>query len=81
VTAVLSLLFCGCAARKNVGSPGSVHGELVVDRACMESVSLTDATECRMKLDEKTLHCTGLKLVKYPKCERLEVNPKQKEVK
>lgn len=73
VLIALTLLLSGCAARKPVAA------EVVVTRECMDSVELTDKTECRGPSGE-TLHCKGLLLNKKVGCGPvLEVNKEKKQ--
>lgn len=53
----------------------AAHMEVVIPRACIEKISLTDVTECRYvegEIDDHgniVTHCTPIKLDKFRGCE------------
>jgi hypothetical protein len=56
-----------------------VRQEIVVRRACLEDVKLTEDSECRQKVGDTVMHCTGLRLTKFKGCEELEIQKGEKE--
>jgi hypothetical protein len=74
VLAVLSLLFCGCAARHNLGSPGRV----IVPNECIQSLNKTPETWCEIS-DKGELECHGAAVTRIVGCEKFQVvNQKEK---
>ena len=70
-----ALFFVSCAARKNVGSPGRV----VLDRACIRSIDLTEETYCEREAEGKPWNCHQAAITYVKGCEVLKLNPKEKE--
>ncbi len=53
---------------------GGSSTELVIPRACMKAVELTEASECHGP-DEDHLKCSGLALTVRTECEQVRVIP------
>lgn len=72
--ALVTLLLTGCAARQK-----PIAATVVIKRECMESVDLSDKSECRGPSGD-SLHCTGFVLNKKVGCGPvLEVNKEKKQ--
>ena len=66
----LFFVLCGCAPPRNV-TPA--RAPLIVPRECLESVALTEKTQCR-GADLAHLACTHIAMTKRPGCEVLSLS-------
>ena len=69
--AIAYLWLAGCAVAKK-----PVRAQVEVPRYCLESVQLTDKSECHGE-DSQHLHCTGIEMKKKAQCETVRVNSKE----
>jgi hypothetical protein len=64
----LAALLCSGCAMKHV-QVQAPRTEIVITRACMDRISLTEATKCTRMDDDTKFHCEGIKIDFFKGCE------------